>query len=499
MFILKDCEKISIVTNEEDLLKNKEKISILYNQKLYDSISFECISDPSQRKLRPNLRNQFDENKEEALKKLHKLSLRIVGKSKKDSPSDGNETVVLKKFDAITVVTTKKDLLENTEKISVLFQDKLYDPFTYKCLSHPSEKNIHKNILKEFKENLDDIYAAFGSMANGSDDVALLPASQPVPIQQERGKFADKLEEMMLKVLAEQSVDKVLDLAKPMLEKHIIDTFGILPQVHEIKTPASTHKIEGVVHEKFDEILNLVNLKIPVYLSGEAGTGKNVICQQIAEALGLEFYFTNAVTQEYQLKGFTDANGRYHETQFFKAFKNGGLFFLDEMDGSIPEALIILNSAIANGYFDFPAPIGKIHAHENFRIVSAGNTIGTGADIEYTGRFQLDASSLDRFALLKIDYSPKIEEAITNGNNELCEFARTFRKATTASSIRCLFSYRSLDRITKLESLYHLPEVLKMSLTKGLGKDDLRIICKKFDDMQFNNKYTQALKKVKVD
>ena len=162
---------------------------------------------------------------------------------------------------------------------------------------------------------------------------------------------------------------------------------------------------------------------------------------------------------------------------------------MDEMDGSIPETLIILNSAIANRYFDFP--IGKVEAHPDFRIVSAGNTCGTGADIEYTGRFQLDASSLDRFALIEVDYSPSIEEAVTNNNKELCEFARAFRDVTNKSGIRCLFTYRSLERIAKLENAFDLPKVLKISLTKGLRKDDIRIISK---ELRMDNKYAKALK-----
>lgn len=63
-------------------------------------------------------------------------------------------------------------------------------------------------------------------------------------------------------------------------------------------------------------------------------------------------------------------------SSMYKAFKYGGLFMLDEMDASIPEVLIILNAAIANRYFDFPAPIGYVEAHPNFRVVSAGNTFG---------------------------------------------------------------------------------------------------------------------------
>ena len=217
-----------------------------------------------------------------------------------------------------------------------------------------------------------------------------------------------------------------------------------------------------------------------------------MICKQIAEAMNLDFYFTNAVTQEYQLKGFIDANGTYHETQFYKAFTNGGLFFLDEMDGSIPETLIILNSAIANRYFDFPT--GRVDANPKFRIIAAGNTVGTGADIEYTGRFQLDASSLDRFALIYVTYSKAIENAVTNGNSELCKFAEQFRKITETCSIKCICTYRALERITKLESVFDLSEVLQMALTKGLGVDDLKIIVKQFCDAGMSdNKYVKAI------
>ena len=46
-----------------------------------------------------------------------------------------------------------------------------------------------------------------------------------------------------------------------------------------------------------------INLDIPVFLTGPAGVGKNVICKQVAEALGLDFYFSNAISQEYKVTG----------------------------------------------------------------------------------------------------------------------------------------------------------------------------------------------------
>lgn len=305
--------------------------------------------------------------------------------------------------------------------------------------------------------------------------------------------LSENLNSMLVDVLAQQSADAIYEATMPMVRNKIIEEFGLLPQIHEIKTPITTRKIQGVTHEKFDTVLNLVNEDIPVFLTGAAGTGKNVICKQVAESLDLDFYFTNAVTQEYKLTGFIDANGHYHETQFYKAFKNGGLFFLDEMDGSIPEVLIMLNAAIANRYFDFPNE--KVEAHKDFRIIAAGNTFGTGADIEYTGRYQLDAASLDRFALVEVDYSPKIENAISNGDDELCEFIREFRFATHTAGIKHLATYRSIERISKLSSIMELSEALRISLLKNLSDDDLNIIRKTMAEDKSDithNKYFMA-------
>lgn len=312
---------------------------------------------------------------------------------------------------------------------------------------------------------------------------------------QTTAQMIKEMQKFMMSTIAKASEDEIMNIIVPKIDARIKEVYGFLPEKHEIKTPTETRKIEGTLHEKFDEVLQIVNLDIPVYLTGKAGTGKNVICKQVAEALGLDFYFTNAVTQEYKLTGFIDANGKYQETQFYKAFTKGGVFFLDEMDGSIPEVLIILNAAIANRYFDFP--IGKVEAHPNFRIIAAGNTLGTGADNNYTGRYCLDRASLDRFALINIDYSPKIEKAMALNNMDLVNFAHAFRKATDSMGIECLFSYRTINRIAKLEQVFsNLKEVIQISLLKGMDVDDLNIINKELakDKELKGNKYVEAMK-----
>lgn len=218
-----------------------------------------------------------------------------------------------------------------------------------------------------------------------------------------------------------------------------------------------------------------------------------MICKQVAESLGLEFYFTNAVTQEYKLTGFIDANGRYHETQFYKAFVNGGVFMLDEIDASSPEVLVILNAAIANKYFDFPT--GRVCAHENFRVVAAGNTFGTGADVEYTGRFQLDASSLDRFAIVEVSYDEEIERAISGGDDILIEFVSLLRDAIKKSGLKFIVSYRAIERLRKLKGVLDTKEAIQISIIQGMSNDDVKMIARNITSNK-RNEYVDALKSI---
>lgn len=279
------------------------------------------------------------------------------------------------------------------------------------------------------------------------------------------------------------------------VQEDILRKYGPLPEIVEIRAPGKEPRpVTGTFHEAFPTVVKLVNMDLPVYLSGEAGTGKNVICKQVAEALNIPFYFTNAVTQEHKLTGFIDAGGHYHETQFYKAFKDGGLFFLDELDASIPEVLIILNAAIANRYFDFPT--GKVTAHKDFRLIAAGNTFGTGADNVYSGRYNLDGASMDRFNVIPIRYSDKIERAITDNDKDLLDFCHAFRGLTKTSNINCIFSYRALDAITKLKEVLPIKVALKISLIKGMDKDDLILLQKGIKGIPESNKYLRAFKEL---
>jgi cobaltochelatase CobS len=277
--------------------------------------------------------------------------------------------------------------------------------------------------------------------------------------------------------------------------KAMIDTMAKLQANRiEIVTNGRTTKVmEKIVHENFATIVKLVGeKKRAVYMYGPAGTGKSQLAADVAEALGLEFYPASTLTQEYKLSGFEDAGGKYHETNFFRAFTKGGLFFLDEMDSSSSDVLVGINGALANGYYDFPT--GTEYAHKDFRVIAAGNTIGRGGNEMYTGRQALDLSTLDRFLGVELDYSPRIDEAVALGDKELIEFAQAVRKAAKESGIMVLMSYRSISQIADLKEDFELVQVLKMAFIKGVASDDIRMLARNMA-IDNNNQYYKALRK----
>ena len=339
------------------------------------------------------------------------------------------------------------------------------------------------NFVDRLEECLDDIDVP-SNVVQAPRDVQLTPALQVI-------------EDAVATVVAQKQSDRIWSEISDKLDQQVKDfiknEYGTIERKVILTVNETQVELGGVQHEKFDTVLKYVANNEPVMLVGPAGSGKNELCKQVAQALNLDFYFTNAVTQEYKITGFTDANGRYQETQFYKAFKNGGLFLLDEMDASIPEVLVILNAAISNGYFDFPAPIGFVEAHPNFRVIAAGNTFGHGADYEYVGRNQLDGASLDRFGLEEIGYSKKIEDYCANGDTELADFCRDYRESARKAGLKIIVSYRAIKRLAKMTTLLDLREALSSALVKGLEKDDIRIICK---GLKKSSKYSDELNRM---
>ena len=351
-------------------------------------------------------------------------------------------------------VIRKTNLTEDGESITILYVQK-YDETEVRRKLYKTKSGMYFNFFT-------DIYSVQLQEIEEDGSKRIIPRINKIGNYRDKGSF-------------EKAVDEYENETK-MVEPE-----------KEVILPLESKK---VVHPEYFTIMECVKNDVPVYLVGPAGSGKNFTLQDIAAELMLNFYFTNSIQQEYKLTGFIDANGTFHETEFYKAFTNGGLFFLDELDASIPEVLVLINAAIANRYFEFPT--GKVSAHEDFRVVAAGNTAGAGADDIYTGRLRLDASTMDRFVFIEFDYDINIERMLSNGNETLVLFVRELRSYSQELGVHAVFSYRCIITMTKLESILGTEKAIKLSIAKGIDKDTLSILSKKFTS---KSKYSQAFEK----
>lgn len=298
--------------------------------------------------------------------------------------------------------------------------------------------------------------------------------------------FAQQQEEGYQRGKAEAAAE-VENLKKQIEEAKKVGTGSIINVVVDGKK--TTTKTDSVLDPNFENILHLVAAHEHVYLYGPAGSGKNTIAEQIAEALGVEFYYQNTLVTKFDISGYKNAQGEYEETPFYKAWKNGGLFFADELDNSTAEAIIALNAALANGYYTFPNSGEKVAKNPNFYCIAAGNTNGQGATEEYCGRYQMDESSRDRFAFIEIDYNKKVEESICGGHLDILDFVRDLRSVTKSLQIKLICGYRAISRLAKFYDM-DTKFVLDSFIFKGLSVDDIREIAAALSS---KNKYTEEI------
>lgn len=244
------------------------------------------------------------------------------------------------------------------------------------------------------------------SLPNG-DEVPVVPveAEDSVPVEADDDESGDVDVDLLKRLLSKKGISE-----KRVIE--LIREHSVRPAHVKITMigPGIDLRGEAVMHHRFPLLVTAIASRVNVMLVGPAGSGKTTAAVKAAEALGLSFYGTGAINSEYKLMGFIDAQGRIVSTAFRQAFEHGGLFLFDEMDASLPSALLAFNSALANDWVDFPDKCVK--RHPDFCPVGGTNTFGTGADRQYVGRNQLDAASIDRWATLDWGYDEALEASL---------------------------------------------------------------------------------------
>ena len=286
--------------------------------------------------------------------------------------------------------------------------------------------------------------------------------------------------------------DAVMLTLQPIIDKLHKQAATQIQHIQITNSAGETHQIDEVVCEDFEEMLTYMSEGVPVYMWGAAGCGKSHTAKQLADALGLPFYESMQVLFAHDVKGYGDAGGNYQNTPFFKAFTEGGVFFLDEVDASAPEALVVLNTAIANRRFDFPI-VGNVEAHPNFRVIAAGNTAMTGATIEYVARSVQDAATENRFSFFEMHYDRRVELPVCAGGDEvLMNFITDLRQAIHAANVVKCVSYRQTQLLSNPALLkFGRVKALRRNVFKGMEADEIRIIYGYLTDTK--NVWAQAM------
>lgn len=439
-----------------------------------------------------------NDNTKEFKKNKNKFKDFKEKKSLKGDNIDSEKTIEKKEqqesYNSLDKPSENKKVDENNSKVKEEKEEKKLQEdstlpkemmdFINDIISGNISDEVRDKIKKSLQEylNSDEIKNRIKSSISGSIDTETKKELLKI-VRNEVEKSGYK--ESVRKEISEE-VEKIISEEKKKLNLptvHIINLHG-----EEIGRTDAEH-----FHEKFEEILSLVNMDEPVMLIGPAGSGKNYSIAQVSKALNKHMYYTNNASNEFKLTGFIDAGGNYRDTEFYKAFKNGGVFFLDEIDNSDPSALIVINSALANGYMAFPHE--TIDRHPDFRMVAAANTWGRGSDFQYVGRNALDASTLDRFDNVFFDYDMALEEKLYP-NDSVLDFMWAFRDAVEKSRIPHIVSTRGIGKVYKKEISGFSPETtLRVNVIRNLSQDDLNVILGNMEKIK-NNKYYEACKKL---
>jgi len=257
--------------------------------------------------------------------------------------------------------------------------------------------------------------------------------------------------------LAAMIAPSLVGLIKTEMKK-AVDAMAPVKQLVVLRDKTET-TIEGTAHESAPKVLQLVNQGLNVMLVGPAGCGKTMLAETVAMALArpLTMISCSAGMSEAQLLGRLLPLGeggsfKYVESPFMRAYANGGVILLDEMDAADANLLLVINAALANGGLTVEARAAShdntyVKRHADTVIIAATNTWGHGADTQYIGRGALDVSTLDRFYRVAVGYDAALEAQL--GSKAVVARVQEIRGKVANLKIRRVVSTRMISRVTR--------------------------------------------------
>lgn len=309
----------------------------------------------------------------------------------------------------------------------------------------------------------------------GADGLASIIAAAVAPMVED--KVRGKVNEDDVRRIVEENVNAAfeanLQAIREAMTREVVIKDADGAELARVENP----------HKQFTKLLKLVQRRKNVYMYGDAGWGKSYAAQQVSEALGLAFYYISLNNQSpaYRLEGFLAADGQtFSNPDFFKAYRDGGVFLIDEIDAANGNLLTSLNSALMNGKASFP--VGIVDKHPDFVCVATGNTSGRGASMVYNSRMALDGATLERFIFLHWGEDEELETKLTLARNpkakQWVKWVQTTRRYCKTNFPKLIVSPRASYNGAELlsESEFTREELADMVLFKGMEPDSVRKI-----------------------
>ena len=360
---------------------------------------------------------------------------------------------------------------------------------------------------------------AAGTMPAGNVSVAQPSAAPPDNVQTEawlkalyaqidatvNRLVADKLAQTTLR-LDDSAKREIRALAESAAQAKIAELAP--PRRIEIADTATGAVVAmGLQHERFPTLLRAIQardhrgFRLNIWLTGPTGSGKTSAAEASAKALSLPFGSDGSLDADYKVLGFRDANGNIISTQFLNIYEHGGIYVADEIDNWLPNALLSLNAALANGFTS--SPRGLIRRHPDACVIACANTWGLGATGDYVGRTRLDAASLDRFhPKIAWPYDEKMERAVASAQGgtsgeEWHDTVRAARQKAQTQGLKVIISPRAtFNGISLLNAGFEWDEVIAMTLTPGLSPEQIKAVgldAKRLPQGRFINEPTRQL------
>jgi len=282
----------------------------------------------------------------------------------------------------------------------------------------------------------------------------------------------------------------------------IQDTFNIaapanatVPAFKSVNNPHVPKRDEDYIFrsETLRDILCFLNDPAGdgLFFSGHYGSGKTTLPYQVAARLNwpIQAYTAHSRMEFDDLVGtwkLVNGTMEFLHGPLTVAMREGHIFILNETDRADPGQLAGLHDVLEGHPLIIATNGGEvIPAHENFRFICNGNSVGSGDSTGlYQGVNQLDIAFMDRFRVVEVHYPtaevemmilqkkmPDVPEEI---RSNMIRVANHIRKLfiggeEVATPLTITMSTRTLCRWAKLTLAYRFaPNPLSYALHQAL-------------------------------